>query len=352
MSNQEYRLSGRLGADSIKLNKSSSIPEPGPGQVQIKFHACSVNYRDLLISKGLYPVSAKTDIVPISDGAGEITAVGENVTDLKIGDRVTPNFNQDHLQGQLTEKESAACLGSGLDGCLRQYGVFRASSCVKIPDSLSYEEASTLPCAALTAWNALYGNSDKPLKSDHTVLVQGTGGVSVFGAQFALAAGAKVILISSTDTKIARVRRFLVHRNLSTINYSATPQWGRRVKDLTGGRGVDHILEIGGEKTLKQSCEALAFGGTINVIGYLSMIGTGPSMSGLEIFIAVLSKNACIRGLAIGSVEQFNAMNAAIETHKIKPIVDKAFEFEDLKNAFEYLSGQKHIGKIVIKVPQ
>jgi NADPH:quinone reductase-like Zn-dependent oxidoreductase len=352
MSNQEYRLSSRSGFDSIKLNKSSSIPQPGPGEVQIKFHACSLNYRDLIISKGLYQSSIKSDVVPASDGAGEVTALGEGVTNLKIGDRVTPNFNQNHIEGHLTEAAAASCLGGDLDGCLRQYGVFRAVSCVKIPSSLSYEEAATLPCAALTAWNALYGNSDKTLRSDQTVLVQGTGGVSLFGAQFALAAGAKVIIISSSDNKLIRAKKHLGQKNLSTINYSQTPQWGKKVKELTGGRGVDHILEVGGEKTLKQSFEALAFGGSINFIGYLSIIGTGPSMSGLEVCIGTLTKNACVRGILIGNVEQFNAMNAAIETHQIKPIIDKVFEFEDLKNAYEYQWAQKHIGKVVIKVPQ
>ncbi len=343
---------GRLGFDSIKLQKSSSIPRPGPGEVQIKFHACSLNYRDLIISKGLYQSSIKREVVPLSDGAGEVAAVGEGVTHLKIGDRVSPNFNQDHIEGQVTEETGASTLGGGLDGCLRQYGVFRATSCVKIPSSLSYEEAATLPCAALTAWNALYGISEKALKPGQTVLVQGTGGVSLFGAQFALAAGSKVIIVSSSDNKIARVKKYLGQKNLSTINYSETPQWGKKAKELTGGRGVDHILEVGGEKTLKQSFEALAFGGSINVIGYLSLIGTGPSMSGLEVFIAALTKNACIRGIMIGSVEQFNAMNAAIETHNIKPIIDKVFEFEDLKSACEYQWSQKHVGKIVIKVPQ
>jgi NADPH:quinone reductase-like Zn-dependent oxidoreductase len=352
MTNQEYRLSGRSGFDSIKLRTSSSIPQPGPGEVQIQFHACSLNYRDLIISKGLYQAPIKPQVVPVSDGAGEVTALGEGVTHLNIGDRVSPNFNQKHIEGQLTEEAAASSLGGGLDGCLRQYGVFKALSCVKIPPSLSYEEAATLPCAALTAWNALYGVSEKALRPDQTVLVQGTGGVSLFGAQLALAAGAKVILISSSDDKIVRAKRHLGQKNLSTINYSVIPEWGKRVKQMTGGRGVDHILEIGGERTLKQSFDALAFGGLISFIGFLSLIGTGPSMSGLEVCIGTLMKNASVRGIVIGSVEQFNAMNDFIETHKIKPIVDKVFEFEDLKNAYEYQWSQKHIGKIVVKIPQ
>jgi NADPH:quinone reductase-like Zn-dependent oxidoreductase len=221
-------------------------------------------------------------------------------------------LNPNHIGGQLTEDTpGGATLGGSVDGCLRQYGVFSAISCVKIPASLTYEEAATLPCAAVTAWNALYGDLGRALKPGQTVLVQGTGGVSLFGAQFALAAGAKVILISSSNVKIAKIRNCLGIRNLSTINYIDTPEWSKKVKDLTGGRGADHILEVGGEKTLKQSFEALAFGGSINIIGYLSMISTGPSMTGLEVCIATMSKNA-----------------------------------------YEHQWARKHVGKVVIKIPK
>ncbi|CAF1391336.1 unnamed protein product [Rotaria sordida] len=351
MSNKEYRLTDSSGFDSIKLHESSSIPQPGPGEVKIKFHACSLNYRDLIISKGLYPLPIKSNTIPASDGAGEVIAVGEGVTHLKVGDRVSPNFNQDHIGGQLTEEAFMSSLGGGLDGCLRQYGVFRALSCVKIPSSLTFEEAATLPCAALTAWNALYGISDKTLKPGQIVLVQGTGGVSVFGAQFALAAGAKVIITSSSNNKIATVKKHLGEMNVLTINYSETPEWGKKAKELTGGRGVDHILEVGGDKTLKQSFEALAFGGSIHLIGFVGQ-GNGSSITGSEIVMGTLMKSACIHAVLIGSVEQFNAMNAAIETHKIKPIIDKVFEFEDVKSAYEYQWSQQHIGKVVIKISQ
>ncbi|CAF1074653.1 unnamed protein product [Adineta steineri] len=351
MFNKEYRLLDNTGFDSIKLCPSSTIPKPGPGEVLIKFHACSLNYRDLAISKGHYPLPMKSGIVPASDGAGEVTAVGEGVTYFKIGDRVSPNFNLDHIGGQLTEEAVASGLGGKIDGCLRPYGVFRALSCVKIPSSLSFEEAATLPCAALTAWNALYGVPDKILKPGQTVLVQGTGGVSLFGAQFALAAGAKVIVTSSSNDKIATVKKHLGEKNVLTINYSEIPEWGKKAKELTDGRGVEHILEVGGEKTLEQSLEALAFGGSISLIGFLSH-GSGPSMTVTDLTMGALRKNACIRAVLIGSVEQFNAMNAAIETHKIKPIIDKVFEFEDLKNAYEYQWSQQHVGKVVVKVSQ
>lgn len=350
MANKVYRLTNNSGFDSIKLHESSSIPQPGPGEVQIKFHACSLNYRDLIISNGFYPLPMKSGIVPASDGAGVVSAVGEGVTNLQVGDRVSPNFTPDHIGGELTQDALTGALGGGSDGCLRQYGVFRALSCVKIAPSLSFEEAATLPCAALTAWNALYGLPDKALKPGQTVLVQGTGGVSVFGAQFALAAGAKVIVTSSSNEKIASVKKHLSEKNLWTINYSEIPEWGQKAKELTNGHGVDHILEVGGENTLKQSFEALAFGGTINIIGFLSR-GNGSSMTVAEVGMKTLMNNACVRGVLIGSVEQFNAMNAAIETHQIKPIIDRVFEFEDLKKAYDYQWSQQHVGKVVVKVP-
>lgn len=356
MNNQEYRLLDTPGFDSVKLNKSAPIPQPGPGQVQIKFHACSLNYRDLIISRREYPAPIKPGVVVVSDGAGEITAVGDGVDNFKVGDRVSPNFNQDHIGGRLTEEGFRSSLGSIRDGCLRQYGVFPAISCVRIPPSLSYEEAATLPCAALTAWDALYGIAEKALKPGQTVLVQGTGGVSLFGAQFALAAGAKVILTSSSNEKIASIKKILGEKNLTTINYRENPEWGKIAKELsTGGRGVDHILEVGGVKTLKQSFEAIAFGGSILLIGFLSRNDShddSNSLSASDVCMNILIKNAHVRAIAIGSVQQFDAMNAAIETHSIKPIIANVFEFEDLKKAYEYQWAQQHTGKVVVRVAQ
>ncbi|CAF0795926.1 unnamed protein product [Adineta steineri] len=294
----------------------------------------------------------KPDTVPVSDGAGEVTAVGEGVRVLKVGDRVSPNFILDHLGGQLAEESLTSALGGAVDGCLRQYGVYPAVSCVKIPHCLSYEEAATLPCAALTAWNSLYGLADRKLEPGQTVLVQGTGGVALFGAQFAIAAGARVIITSSSNEKIAAVKKYLGEKNVCTINYREIPEWGKKAKELShGGRGVNHILEVGGEKTLPQSLEALAFGGSIGIIGFVA--GTDVSSStGNGITMQILMKNANVRSVLIGSVEQFNAMNAAIEMHRIKPIVDKVFEFEDFTDAYEYLFSQKHVGKVVVKIPE
>ena len=354
MSNQEYRLKDKSGFDALILHKSSSIPEPGRGEVQIKFHACSLNYRDLVISTGQYPALVKENVIPASDGAGEVTAVGEGVTQFKVGDRVSPNFFLDCIGGQLTEEAIASSLGGSVDGCLRHYGVFPALSCVKIAASLSYEEAATLSCAAVTAWNALYGLSDKKLQPGQTVLVQGTGGVSIFGAQFALAAGAKVILTSSSNEKIALVKKHLGEKNVSTINYREIPEWGKKAKEISdGGRGVDHILEVGGAKTLKQSFEALAFGGSIDLIGFLARNEKNDDNSKIDdndVSMFALKTNATVRGIQVGSVEQFNDMNRVIDMHKIKPVIDKIFQFEDLKSAYQYQWSQQHVGKVVVRV--
>lgn len=195
-----------------------------------------------------------------------------------------------------------------------------------------------------------YGLADKALKPGQRVLVQGTGGVSIFGVQFALAAGAQVISTSSSNEKIATVKKYLGEKNLWTINYSEISEWSKKAKELTNGHGFHHILEVGGENTLKQSFEALSFGSVINIIGFLSN-GRGSSLKAAELGMATLMKNAYVRGVLIGSVEQFNATNAAIDTQQIKPIIDKVFEFEDVNKAYEYQWSQQHIGKVVVKVP-
>ena len=353
MSNREYQLKDKSGTDALILHQSDSIPQAGRGEVQIKFHACALNYRDIDISKGehLFPVNA--NVVPTSDGAGEITAVGEGVTRFKVGDRVSPNFILNHLGGKLTQEDARLNLGANADGCLREYGVYPALSCVQIPSSLSYEEASTLPCAALTAWNSLFGLGNKQLQAGETVLVQGTGGVSLFGAQFALAANAKVILTSSSNEKIALAKKHLGEKNLLTINYREIPEWGKKAKEISdGGKGVDFVLDVGGATTLKQSFEALAFGGSICLIGYVARNEKEQSKSNDndDLFKIALMKNAIVRGIHVGSKEQFNQMVQFIDAHQIKPIIGKTFKFEDAKDAYQYFQAPKHLGKVVIKI--
>lgn len=351
---REYRYGSEKSFDALKLNETASIPQPAKGEIQIKFHAVSLNFRDLIIARKSYPLAMNDNVVPASDGAGEVTAVGEGVTTFAIGDRVSPNFNADHFSGNLDAKSAGTGLGGALDGCLREYGCFRALSCVKLPDTLSYEECATLPCAALTAWNGLTGSADSPLKAGQWVLVEGTGGVSVFGAQIALASGCQVILTSSSDEKAASaVSKITAGREheaarLHTINYAEDAEWGATALALTGDRGVNHILEVGGEKTTGQALKCLTVGGQICVIGFIAQ--TGSSLPGAALLGGILGGNVRVRGILVGSVAQFNEMNQFLEAHKIKPVVDRVFRFDQAKEAYEYQWSQKHLGKVVVKI--
>ena len=306
-------------------------------EVLVKFHAASLNYRDLMIVKGLYNPKMALPRVPLSDGAGEIAAVGETVTQWKIGDRVTPAFMPTWTGGVGKAQYQKEALGGDVDGCLREFGAFPASGVVKIPDSLSYEEAATLPCAAVTAWNALAISGN--LTAGETVLTQGTGGVSVFAAQFAAAFGARVIATSSSDEKLEKIKD-LGARDL--INYKTTPDWDKEVFNLTDKTGVDHIVEVGGAGTLEKSLKAVKTGGHIAVIGILSGAGAINPMP-------ILMKAVKMQGIYVGSVEMFEAMNRAIVQNNIKPQIDKIFGFDEAQLAFKYMESAQHFGKIVIK---
>ena len=312
-------------------------PQLRAGEVLVKFHAASLNYRDLMIVKGLYNPKMALPRVPLSDGAGEIAAVGETVTQWKIGDRVTPAFMPTWTGGVGKAQYQKEALGGDVDGCLREFGAFPASGVVKIPDILSYEEAATLPCAAVTAWNALAISGN--LTAGETVLTQGTGGVSVFAAQFAAAFGARVIATSSSDEKLEKIRK-LGARDL--INYKTTPDWDKEVFNLTDKTGVDHIVEVGGAGTLEKSLKAVKAGGHIAVIGILSGAGAiNPT--------PILMKAVKMQGIYVGSVEMFEAMNRAIVQNNIKPQIDKIFGFDEAQLAFKYMESAQHFGKIVIK---
>lgn len=355
MSTMKQYVNGKEESfDALKLSSSAPVPKPAKGEVQIRFHAVSLNYRDLIIANKQYPLPTQPDTVPASDGAGEITAVGEGVVDFKVGDKVSPNFNADHFGGRLNSHSIRTGLGGSIDGCLRQYGAYKAISCVRFPKGYSYEEAATLPCAALTAWNGLTGNADAPLKAGQWVLLEGTGGVSVFGAQIALASGCNVIITSSSDDKLSSlVTKITQDRpseraRLHTINYKKISQWGAEAKKITGGRGVDHILEVGGDKTFREALEAIILGGQIAVIGFIASEGQG--LQGPELLGRILQGNARVRGILVGSVEQFNELVAFLETTGVKPVIDKVFEFDDAKKAYEYQWSQAHLGKVVVKV--
>ena len=253
-------------------------------------------------------------------------------------------FNQSHLAGPIVLSDTATGTGGALDGTLRHHGVFEDKGLVKIPESLSFKEASTLPCAALTAWNALYGLESKSLKPGDWVLTQGTGGVSIFALQFAKAAGARVIATTSSDAKASTLKSLGADH---ILNYKTTPNWGDEAKKLTpGSAGVDHILEVGGPKTIAQSLAAIKLEGVISIIGFLG--GQEKDQPG---FLECLTHIAIVRGVLVGSRLQFGQMNRAIDASGIKPVIDeRVFAFEDLKEAYQYQWDQKHFGKVVVKV--
>jgi len=317
-----------------------SLAPPKSFEVLVRIHAVSLNYRDLLGAWGKYPQS-KPDLVPCSDAAGEIIAIGEDVTGFKEGDRVLANFSLDHLHGDITPEIQGTALGGSIDGVLTEYRTFPGHSLVHIPEHLSYEEASTLPCAAVTAWNALQG--PVPLKGGDTVLVQGTGGVSMFALQFAAGLGASVIATSSSDEKL-KLAGQLGAQHL--INYKTTPDWDKEVWKITDSKGAHHIIEVGGPGTLLKSADAVRYAGWIHNIGFVG--GLDSDISNLP--LKLLFKGATYRGVLIGSRSQFEDMNRFISVTKLKPVVDKVFPFEEAQDAFRHLESQKHVGKVVIKV--
>ncbi|KAI5859809.1 NAD(P)-binding protein [Durotheca rogersii] len=338
---KQWYLPGKgTGFDSLAFI-DAPVPKVGENEVLVKLHAASLNFRDLAIATGLYPLPTKTPVVVGSDGAGEVVEVGSRVSRWKKGDKVVTLFSQGHQFGDVDSVATMTGLGGMLDGALRQYGVFNESGLVRAPKNLSLVEASTLSCAALTSWNALYGL--KPLKPGGTVLVQGTGGVSVFGLQFAKAAGATVIATTSTNEKAAVLKKLGADH---VINYKEDPNWGETAKKLTrNGVGVDHIIEIGGAGTLEQSLKAIKLEGVISIIGFVA---------GLEVKASLIEclNHCCIaRGVYVGSRALMEDMLAAIEANDIHPVVDpRVFSFEDAREAYEYMGGMKHFGKVVIKI--
>ncbi|KAF4631911.1 hypothetical protein G7Y89_g6214 [Cudoniella acicularis] len=332
-----WTVEGTNGFDSLKFNKEAPIPAFSDNEVLIKFHAASLNYRDLIIPKGEYPLPNTPGVVPGSDGAGEVLAVGSKVTRFQPGAKVLTLFNQRHISGSLDPSTATSGLGGVLDGTLRQYGVFDENGLVSMPSNLNYLEASTLTCAGVTAWNALYGL--KNLLPGQTVLTQGTGGVSIFAVQFAKAAGATVIATTSSAQKAATLKKLGADH---VINYKDEPNWGEKAKSLSrGGEGVDHILEVGGPSTMKQSLEAVKIDGVISIIGFLG----GGSKEKEPSFLDALKKVCTVRGLVVGSRGMFEEMNRAIEGNHIKPVVDeKVFTLEELREAYQYMWDQKHFG--------
>lgn len=349
---REYRLPHQKGFSSLTLNEVD-VPRPGPDEVLIKMEAVSLQYRDLIISQGNYRLPAKANLVPGSDGAGEVVAVGETIHAdriWKVGDKVAGNFNQALISGLPRDPISLSrALGGSVDGVLCEYRTFPASGLVKIPSNYTTEEASTLPCAGLTAYNSLFGAPPHILQPGQWVLILGTGGVSIFGLQFALATNANVIVTSSSDEKLKVVEQIAADKAhlLHTINYNTTPEWHKEVLKITNGRGVDQVVEVGGNQTLVQSVLSTALSGHLGLIGFLGgdVKDPLPDVNGL-----VLSRAAVLRGVLIGSRQQFEDMVQFIEVTSLKPVIDKTFPFDKLEEAYQYQWDQKHVGKVVIKI--
>ncbi len=329
--------SDKPGLDALTLTERSQ-PKPNAGQVLVKMHAASLNYRDLLVTKGAYGTKQFKPIIPLSDGVGEVVAVGEGVTRVQVGERVAGIFMQKFLSGELSQEKANSALGGAIDGVLAEYVVFDEEGVVKVPEHLSDEEAATLPCAAVTAWNALIVEGQ--LKAGDMVLLQGTGGVSLFALQFAKIMGARVILISSSDEKLNKAEQLGADVG---INYRTIPDWEEKVWELTDKTGVDHVVEVGGAGTLSKSLRAVRYGGRIALIGILT--GTAGDVN----TISILHKHVRVQGIYVGSRHMFEAMNRAIAISKLRPVVDRIFSFTEAKEALAYLESAAHFGKVVIR---
>ncbi|KAH8596962.1 hypothetical protein B0O99DRAFT_593254 [Bisporella sp. PMI_857] len=344
---RQFWLPKKTGFHNLIL-RDVPFESPKFGQVLVKIKAVSLNWRDCVLAVGTYPFPGPDALVPGSDGAGVIEAIGEGVTGWQVGDRVLANFTQDHVAGRLTYPVSLTQLGGEAQGLLGEYFNFPKTGIVRIPNYLSFEEASCLPCAALTAWNALYGLV--PVRPGQTVVLQGTGGVATFGLQIANAAGATTIVTSSSDKKLEMARAMGATYG---INYVKTPDWATEVKKLTNGIGADHIIEIGGTLTLQASFDAISFNGLIHCIGHITNpdpLGAGRDMKGPDAAFLALERLAIVRGVVVGSREQLQDMLACFEAKNIHPVINKVFDFDQAQAAYRYLWGATHIGKVVIRV--
>jgi NADPH:quinone reductase-like Zn-dependent oxidoreductase len=334
-----YQLSkGGAGIDAL-VQVERPDPKPAYRQVLVKVKACSLNFRDLGIVRGTYRVPVKENIIPLSDGAGEVVAVGPGVARVKVGDRVASCFFQRWFGGESTADVHASALGGSIDGMLADYAVLEEDGVVKIPQHLSLEEGATLPCAGVTAWHAMIEHAK--LKAGDTILLQGTGGVSIFGLQFAHALGVRAIITSSSDEKLKHAEKLGAAFG---INYKTTPDWEKAAMEFTGGTGVDHVIEVGGAATLARSFGAIRVGGKISMIGGLSG-GATELNPGL-----IFARRVNVQGISVGSTQMFLAMARAIEVNAIRPVIDKVFAFADAREAYRHMASGAHFGKIVISV--
>lgn len=335
MSYRAWEVAGSFGLENLRQVERES-PPLGPDDVRVRLRAAALNYRDLLMVKGQYDPRIALPLVPLSDGAGEVVEVGSAVTRFAVGDRVAGQFAPKWIAGEPSRARIRHTLGGPLDGTLSTERVFPAEGLVAVPSHLDHAEAATLPCAALTAWSCLvtYGRA----KAGDVVLVQGTGGVSIFALQLGVALGCRVIVTSSSDDKLARAKKLGAW---ATINYRADESWGKTAAKMTA-EGVDHVIEVGGAKTLEQSLRAVRSGGVISLVGILSGNATPIPLT------KILMRQVRVQGILVGHREGFESMNKAIEAAALRPIVDRHFPFEEAPAAFAHLASGAHFGKVVI----
>ena len=335
-----YQIQSYGGMDGLIQTDLPEPPTPGPGQIAVRVRAVSLNYRDLMILTGRYGGgNPPAGLIPLSDGAGEVAAVGDGVSRVKPGDRVAGIFFQDWLDGGIEAAYHKSALGGARDGMLAEYVTLPENGVVKLPDHLSYEDGASLPCAAVTAWNGLVEQGH--LVAGETVLLLGTGGVSVFALQIAKMSGARAIITSSSDEKLERAKSLGADE---TVNYKTTPDWEKAVWDLTGKRGADQIVEVGGPGTLEKSLQAAKHGGKIAQIGVLADPGAKVSP------LPILGKSLHLNGIYVGSRAMFTRMLTAFTVNQTRPVIDRVFPFADARAAYAYLQSGGHFGKIVITV--
>lgn len=333
-----YEIREAIGIEGVVLNADRAVPQVGPCDVRIGVRAASVNFRDLLMAKGAYRGGMKPSVIPLSDGAGEIVEVGPRVSRFKVGDRVAGAFFQNWRAGAIAAESTSQALGGTVDGMLAEFVVLPESGVISIPSRLDFALAATLPCAALTAWNAIVETGN--VRAGQTVLLLGTGGVSLFALQFAKLHGARVILTSSSNDKLARAKALGADE---VINYRDTPDWDKAAAAMTGGRGVDLVVEVGGPGTLERSIRSARVGGAIALIGVVT--GTGQIDPR-----PLISRAIRLQGVFVGSLEMFAAMNAAIAANGLVPVVDRVFAFDEAREAYRHLASGAHFGKIVISL--
>ncbi|KAI1103591.1 NAD(P)-binding protein [Jackrogersella minutella] len=343
---KQWNVTGEDGTDSLKFTEQA-VPEFGDSQVLVKIHGASLNYRDIVVSEGKFPWDSRLGVVPGSDGAGVVLAVGKHVTRFQPGDKVVTMLNPALIAGTFTSQLTRFGLGAALDGTFRSVGTFDEQGLVLMPEGLTFTEAATLSCAGVTAWNALFGLPGKRVSAGDWVLTQGTGGVSVFAVQFAKAVGARVIATTSSREKAKLLERLGADR---IINYNETPEWGSKAKELTGGVGVDYVVDVAGPATMAQSVASIKLDGVLVVMGAVGASGETKEMPDL---LSCWMNQFTARGIWAGTRLQMEDMCRAIEGNidKLRPVVDpKVFKLEQLKEAYDYLLSGKHQGKVCIEI--